>query len=58
MSRIHARLVWDGETYRISDLNSRNGTRVNQILLDPGKEERLKDGDEIQFADLTYLYRK
>lgn len=58
VSRIHARLVWDGETYRISDLNSRNGTRVNQILLDPGKEERLKDGDEIQFADLTYLYRK
>ena len=30
VSRVHARMVWNGETYEINDLNSRNGTRVNQ----------------------------
>ena len=58
VSRIHARLIWEGEGYRISDLNSRNGTWVNHILLKPEESEELKDGDEIRFADLTYLYRK
>lgn len=58
VSRVHARMIWDGETYRLSDLNSRNGTWVNHVLMEPERTEILKDGDEIQFADLTYLYRK
>ena len=33
VSRLHARLVWNGETYELGDLNSRNGTWVNETLL-------------------------
>ena len=58
VSRLHARLVWNGETYELGDLNSRNGTWVNETLLGAEQMEPLQDGDKIRFADLTYLYRK
>ena len=58
VSRLHARMVWNGETYEVGDLNSRNGTWINEKLLDAETMEALQDGDKIRFADLTYLYRK
>lgn len=49
VSRVHARIAWDGETYCLEDLDSKNGTHLN------GQEVRgggiaLHDGDEIQIA--------
>ena len=58
VSRLHARLLWDGETFCISDLNSRNGTYVNGRLLSAGESCVLISGDRIRFADLTYCFRK
>lgn len=58
VSRIHARFLWNGETYLLSDLNSRNGTGVNGELLETGKPRALVSGDQIQFANLTYRFQK
>ena len=58
VSRLHARLTWDGETYCISDLNSKNGTFINDKLLSVGETYALNAGDKIQFADLTYRFQK
>jgi hypothetical protein len=58
VSRLHARLIWDGESYLISDLNSRNGTDINGRLLEPGEEYRLESGDRIRLADLTFCFEK
>lgn len=58
VSRLHARMVWNGETYELGDLNSRNGTWINDQLLGSEQPRALHDGDRIRFADLTYLYRK
>lgn len=58
VSRLHARLTWDGETYGVSDLNSKNGTFINDQLLPAGETYALNAGDKIQFADLTYRFQK
>lgn len=44
ISRLHAKIIKDGEGCRIIDQGSRNGTQVNGR---PVSEVRLRDGDEI-----------
>ena len=56
VSRIHARLRFRAGRYFIEDLSSRNGTAVNGEPV-CGEEERvLSEGDEITFADVSYIF--
>lgn len=53
VSRHHARLVREGDQYRIEDLDSKNGTFVNgQRIIQP---TALMDGDQIQVTPLITL---
>lgn len=54
ISRTHAKIICRGDTCYLSDLNSRNGTRLNGILLKPEEEQVLSDGDRISFANAGY----
>lgn len=56
VSRLHAKLQNVDGKWKISDLNSRNGTFVNDRLLQPGEEEYLEDGDRVRFADRGFLF--
>jgi len=48
VSRKHARIVLNGDTYFIEDLGSTNGTFINRgRRLVPGDRQSLRDGDEI-----------
>ena len=47
ISRHHARIAFDGTHYWISDLNSTNGTFVNDEAV---REQRLRDGDQIRIG--------
>jgi pSer/pThr/pTyr-binding forkhead associated (FHA) protein len=48
VSRYHARVFWQGDSYVIEDLGSKNGTHVNgQEVKEPTP---LHDGDELQIA--------
>jgi diguanylate cyclase (GGDEF)-like protein len=47
ISRHHARITFDGTSYWVADLNSTNGTFVND---DPVREQRLKDGDQVRIG--------
>lgn len=47
VSRHHARLTFDGADYWLQDLNSTNGTYVNDDLI---REHRLNDGDQIHIG--------
>ena len=58
VSRLQARLLWDGKTYRILDMNSRNGTFRNGALLDPGMAVPLRSGDTLRFADRSFRYEQ
>ncbi len=56
VSRIHARIYEEeGELY-LQDLNSRNGSYLNNLILESNETVQLKVGDEITFGNLRYVY--
>lgn len=56
ISRIHAQLdEEDGEVF-ITDLNSTNGTGVNDELLEANQTVQLKSGDVIHFSEIYYRF--
>lgn len=56
VSRLHAQLSKeDGEVY-IQDLNSKNGTYVGDIRLEPGEVRKLEDREIISIANLRFEY--
>lgn len=50
ISRHHARLEFAGDTFRVVDLNSTNGTRVNGKSV---RTQTVRAGDELAFGTLT-----
>lgn len=55
VSRTHARLVLDRDTYAIEDLGSRGHTFVNDRQI-TGRV-RLEDGDRVRVADIPLVFR-
>lgn len=56
VSRIHAQLdVEEGEIF-ITDLNSTNGTGVNDQLLEANQTVQLRSGDVIHFSEVYYRF--
>src|SRR5438874_2516800 len=55
VSRHHAKVVLDNGSPYVVDLNSRNGTRVNNVLVTRGT---LKDGDEISLGKFPIRFSK
>lgn len=54
VSRYHAKIVRDGDSYRVSDLGSSNGTKVNRKTV---KTERtLNHGDRVHFGNLEFVF--
>ncbi len=52
VSRRHAMIVVRETVLMIKDMGSTNGTRLNNVLLEPLKEVRLHHGDELTFGGL------
>ena len=40
----------------LQDLDSTNGTSVNNTMLRPGRAEELKEGDTISFGETEFLF--
>ena len=53
VSRKHARLYRDGDAWRVEDLGSTNGTRVNDL---PDANKKLENGDAIYLQDLRLTF--
>lgn len=51
ISKIHARVVQEGDRLFVEDLNSSNGTFVNGVLI---TKKELKEGDRVSFYDAVY----
>ena len=56
ISQLHARIDRDGETYYIEDLNSTNGTFVNDEPLAYKERRKLNSNNMIRFADVRYRF--
>ncbi len=54
VSRHHARVEFDGETTRITDLGSSNGTLINGEKIEPNIPHELKAGDSIGLGSYTF----
>jgi pSer/pThr/pTyr-binding forkhead associated (FHA) protein len=55
VSRQHAHFVRLDEEYQVEDLESRNGVYLNGLKVHLAL---LREGDELQFGDLVYVYRE
>lgn len=54
VSRVHASIEQRAGSWYLKDLNSRNGTWVNDQELYGEEEKELINGDQVRFADLVY----
>ncbi len=57
VSRLHARIVREGDSFFIEDLNSTNGTFKNGLRLQPYEKRELEEGDEIGFGQEILIFR-
>ena len=57
VSRMHAKVVKEGGSYYLSDLNSTNGTFLNGKRLTENIKLKLQLNDEIRFAQEAYYFR-
>jgi serine/threonine protein kinase len=58
VSRRHARLVRTPAGWVIEDLQSTNGTFLNEVCLEVGCPVQVSDGDRIRFGQLAVMYYK
>ncbi len=60
VSRIHANIRLEGDTYYVEDVGSSNGTYVNNSPLTVGSRHRLRGGDRISLGKgdkVTFLFQ-
>ena len=56
ISRLHCRITQKADGCYLMDLNSANYTYLNNSILQPNTEYRLRDGDEIRLANVRYRF--
>lgn len=57
VSRNHARIIFDNGSYFIEDLNSSNGTKINDEIIPSYTLTEINTKDTITFAHLTYIFQ-
>lgn len=57
VSRIHAKILNKGDNYYISDLNSTNGTYLNEVCLEADEIAEMKIGDKIRMGEVEYYFK-
>jgi hypothetical protein len=60
VSRVHADIRVEGDIYYIEDVNSSNGTYINNLPLPPGNRHRLRPGDRIALGKgdkVTFIFQ-
>lgn len=57
ISRLHLKIYRDGEEFFIEDMNSKNGSFLNDIQLSPYEKKRVEIGDKITISKYDYIFR-
>lgn len=56
ISQFHAKIEWIDGDYYMEDMNSTNGTYINDEILNYKERKVLHSGDVIRFADVKYRF--
>lgn len=56
IGKIHSEIITRNGRYYLKDLNSRNGTYINNTRLNSNKEYELKNNDTVAFANSCYTF--
>ena len=56
IGKIHAEITIENGEYFISDLNSKNGTFINEIKIPPNAKAKVVSGDTVRFANVEYVF--
>lgn len=56
VSRLHVRIDQDGDSWKIQDLNSTNGTMVGGKMLENNEAAEVHIGDEVRIAEFRYRF--
>ena len=54
ISRIHCKVICKQDDYYIEDLQSANGTYINNVRLQPKVATRIKHGDVVRLANSNF----
>lgn len=57
VSRYHVKITKDKDKYYITDLNSTNGTSLNEMALSCYQRHEIQEGDEVTIAGIRYRFR-
>ncbi len=58
VGKLHAEISINEGVYYIKDLNSKNGTYVNDMRIPSNKECEIKVNDRIKFSNFEYVFRE
>ena len=56
VSRLHLRIDEENKEYKVTDLNSSNGTKVGERILEANETCPLHSGDRLTIADLSFIF--
>jgi len=57
VSRLHARISYEGTLFYVEDLKSHNGTRIGELTLTPKQKQLLQHGDVVQFGSVRLVFK-
>lgn len=57
VGKVHAQIITRSEKYYIKDLNSKNGTFLNEIQIESNTEYEIVNDDKIAFANSYYEFK-
>ncbi len=57
ISRIHARISYQGGKYYLTDLNSTNGTFCNDVRVEANQRIEIKEEDILRFGRVEFIFR-
>lgn len=57
VSRMHCKIIKQGDEYKIEDLEATNLTFVNKKKLEPHQPEALNEGDEIRLGKVVLSFK-
>lgn len=53
VSRSHLRFDWDGSNYYVTDVNSKNGTKINDLKIPPHQPQKITTSDIISIGKIS-----